>query len=378
MSVLTLVLLLLAALPAVAQAPLQPLAPVPSFPISSTAQPRISQEIQPIKPFSVVGPRGAILGHQNGKYEAWIFPWKIFSNMRMTVRMQGYPVPVRVNPHAAWIDVQPYATVITYSHANFTIRQIMLAPKHGPDENGVLVLYQFESVRPMDVTFSLHVVMQRMWPANSPDLASPEWVKTGDHSGFYILHLPFPDQAAALAIPDAEPGILAPYQERPQSLPLQFVLHYDPATDHNNFYPLLIALGKDQKESSREALYQSLAALDHSAGELFSANQSYYARLLSTHTSIHTPDQRLNGAFAWAVTAMDQLRVKTTPDLKEEALTAGFVASGDTSRPKNHPKPETRRAPASDGSLGATPCGRCTPSIATEDLRPPGRKLTSC
>lgn len=333
MSAITFLLLLLAALPAVAQAPLQPLAPVPLFPIFSPAQPHISQQIQPIKPFSVVGPRGAILGHQNGKYEAWIFPWKIFSGMRMTVRMQGYPVPIDVNTHAAWIDVQPYATTITYSHANFTIRQIMLAPKQGPDENGVLVLYQFESVRPMDITFNLHPVMQRMWPANSPDATSPEWVKTGDHSGYYILHLPFPDHAAALAIPDAEPGILAPYQERPQSLPLQFVLHYDPAKDRDNFYPLLIALGANKRSSNQQALYQSLAALDHSAGELFHANQSYYAQLLSTHTSIHTPNQRLNDAFEWAVTAIDQLRVKTTPDLKEEALTAGFVASGDTARP---------------------------------------------
>lgn len=332
MNRIPLALLLLSALPLSAQT-MQPLAPVPSFPIFTKDQPHISQQAMPSKPFSLVGPRGAILGQQNGKYEAWIFPWKIFSNMRMTVRMRDYAVPIKVNTHAAWIDVQPYATTLTYSHANFTIHQIMLAPKQGPDENGVLVLYQFEAVRPMDITFSLRPVMQRMWPANSPDAASPEWIKTGDHSGFYILHLPFPRNAAALAIPDAEPGILAPYQERAKYWPLQFVLHYDPAKDRGKLYPLLITFSTNQKTSGTEALYQSLSTLDHSVKSLFQGNRDYYAHLLAAHTSIDTPNDRLNQAFEWAITAMDQLRVKITPDLDEQALTAGFVGSGDAARP---------------------------------------------
>src|ERR1700758_2720653 len=39
----------------------------------------ISREVVENKPFSVVGPHGAVLGEQNGIYEAWSFPWKIFS-----------------------------------------------------------------------------------------------------------------------------------------------------------------------------------------------------------------------------------------------------------------------------------------------------------
>jgi len=333
MNRIALALLLLLTLPLSAQTTMQPLMPVSSAAMPSQGDPNISQQAVPGKPFSVVGPRGALLGQQNGKYEAWIFPWKIFSDMRMTVRMKNYAVPIDVNKHAAWIDVHPYATTITYSHANFTIRQTMLAPKRGPNQDGALVLYQFEAVRPMDITFSLHPVMQRMWPANSPDASSPEWVKTNGHSGFYILHLPFPQNTAALAIPDAEPGILAPYQERAKYWPLQFVLHYDPAKDRGKVYPLLITFSTSQQASSKASLYRSLASLDQRVSSLVDANRVYYAHLLETHTSIDTPDARLNQAFAWAITAMDQLRVKTTPDFNEEALTAGFVASGDAARP---------------------------------------------
>lgn len=57
----------------------------------------------------------AILGYQNGVFEAWLFPWKILSGMRLSVTMQDYPVPIDVNQQAADIDVRPYATTITYS-----------------------------------------------------------------------------------------------------------------------------------------------------------------------------------------------------------------------------------------------------------------------
>ena len=47
----------------------------------------------------------------------------------ITAEMKDYPVPIDVNQHAADITVEPGHTTITYSHANFTIRQIMFTPK---------------------------------------------------------------------------------------------------------------------------------------------------------------------------------------------------------------------------------------------------------
>ncbi len=314
------------------QAVSPPLSPLPAFRVTDTALPTISREAVPVKPLSVIGPRGALLGQQDGSYEAWIFPWKIFSGMQITANMQDYPVPINVNEHASWIDVQPDATTVTYSHANFTIRQIMIAPKIGAEQTGAMVFYQIAAVRPMTLTFSLHPVMQRMWPAESDDVPSPEWVNNGT-SGFYILHQNLPTNAAGLAMPDARPGILPPYQERAGSYPLQFVLNYNPATDGNKLFPLLMSFGASEQTATKAALGRSLAALNQSAQSIFEKNEAYYRNLLDTHTRIITPDKQLNAAFTWAVAAIDQLRVKTTPDLSEEALTAGFVASGDAARP---------------------------------------------
>ena len=293
---------------------------------------RIQREAIPERPFSVVGPRGAIIGRQNGVFEAWLFPWKVLSGMRMSVTMEDYPVPIDVNEHAAEIDVEPDRTTITYSHANFTIRQIMLAPKMSDAGTGAMVLYEMQAIRPMTVTFSFDPVMQRMWPADSPPAPSPEWVKNDDGSGFYILHLAFPDQAAALSLPGGEPGILPPYQEGSSSWPLQFVLHFDPKRDRGKVYPLLMTVANSAAGATKGALQLSVADLAKQTGAICEANRAYYARFVARYVAIETPDADLNAAFAWAEIAMDQLRVQTA-DGKGEALTAGFVGSGDGTRP---------------------------------------------
>src|SRR6516164_7686107 len=87
-----------------AQTPLAPLSAIPTFPIQSDQPLRISRQVDPARPFTVVGPRGALLGRQNGSFEAWIFPWKIFSDMHITAETQNYGLPIDVNNCAAWID----------------------------------------------------------------------------------------------------------------------------------------------------------------------------------------------------------------------------------------------------------------------------------
>jgi hypothetical protein len=317
--------------------PSQALPAVPAFALEQGSTLHIAREVDPALPFSVIGPRGALLGRQDGSYEMWLFPWKILSHLRIRAEMQDYPVPIDVNQYAAGIDVTPSATIITYSHANFTIRQIMFAPRQSPQGTGVIVLYQIVAIRPMTLTFSFTPEMQRMWPAPSDPQPSPEWIQAQPGAanaspGFYILHENFPDHAAALAMPTAEPGVLPPYQERPQVWPLEFVLHFDPARDAHTFFPLLVTIADTQQAATRDALAGSLAFLDSSIPALYAGNAAYFRDLLARRTSIETPDSDLNAAFSWAIAAIDQLRVET-PEHEGEALTAGFVGSGDSTRP---------------------------------------------
>jgi glycogen debranching enzyme len=302
------------------------------FPFENSVPLKIVREAVPSKPFTVVGPRGAILGQQDGSFEAWIFPWKIFSNLRISADMQDYPVPIDVNEQAAAIEVRPDHTTITFSHANFTLREVLFAPHSAPDGAGALAFFQVEAVRPMSLTLQFTPEMKRMWPAPSDDRPSTEWVKTAA-GGFYVLHLNFPDHAAAVEMPGAEPGILAPYQERPKTYPLQFVLHFDPAHDGDKLFPLLITTADTAAESNKEALAARLADLGRSFQALYEQTGTYFRNFLSKHLVIETPDKQFDEAFAWAEVSIDQLKVQTTPSHQETALVAGFYGSGDSARP---------------------------------------------
>lgn len=325
--------------PLTSQTALPSLPVLPAFPLQSSVDSstkdhlEIQREAVPGRPFSVVGPRGAVLGQQDGSLEVWLFPRKILSNLRISASMENYSVPIDVNEHAAGIEVRPEATIITFAHANFTVREIIVAPKHAPEGSGAFIFYQIEAVRPMTLTFSFTPNMQLMWPAESDYRPSAEWVGTGKTGGFYILHLNFPDHAAAIAMPTAEPGILEPYQERAETYPTQFILHYDPARDAHTLFPLLMTVSNTKDSSTTESLDQQLLTLARSSQHIYEDNQAYYQNLLHTSMSIETPDAQLNEAFSWAKVSIDQLRVETTPDRKEEALTAGFLGSGDSVRP---------------------------------------------
>jgi hypothetical protein len=302
------------------------------FPFENSVPLKIVREAVPSKPFTVVGPRGAILGRQDGSFEAWIFPWKIFANLRISAEMQDYPVPIDVNDQAAVVEVRPDHTTITFSHANFTLREVLFAPHNAPDGAGALAFFQIEALRPLTLTFQFVPEMKPMWPAPSDDHPSPEWVKAAG-GGFYALHLNFPNHAAAIEIPGAEPGIMNPYQERPKTYPLQFVLHFDPAHDADKFFPLLLATADTAAGSQTGALAARLADLLRSFQTLYEQTGTYFRNFLSKNLVIETPDKQFDEAFAWAEISIDQLKVQTTPSHQETALVAGFYGSGDSARP---------------------------------------------
>src|SRR5436305_14580362 len=125
------------------------IAPLPAFP-SATSSLQIVARTQPSQPWTVAGENGAFFGRQNGKFEAWLWPVKLLSNFSIRAELSDYPVPIEVNALSAEIRVTPGETVITYSHAAFTIRQRMFAARGRQLANpAVAVLIEIDSVRPL-------------------------------------------------------------------------------------------------------------------------------------------------------------------------------------------------------------------------------------
>jgi len=320
-----------------------------------SAGPVIRAHTESQKPFTVAGERGLILGQQDGTFEAWVLPVKLLSHLTIEARIAGYPVPIDVNQQAAEMEVHPDRTVITYSHIGFTVRQIMFSPSAGVSgpatdsgmKTGPVVLFQFDCLHPTDFTLRFTPELRWMWPERNEGVPGAEWVAgTGNAggsgasndrssslgSGYYVLHSDYPDLAGAVTIPGATPGILAPYQERPQVHPVEFNLHIDPVRDDGRLFPLLMAVGTTPAAATSAALGATLAQLNAGVAGSYAAHAKAYEYMLAHVTTVETPDKALNEAFQWAEVSIEQLRTRVQ-GTDETALVAGYYASGDSARP---------------------------------------------
>ncbi len=294
--------------------------PIPRFPIQPPVL-SITRPCQWGQPFSVVGEHGAFLGQQDGSFEAWLWPTKVFSEFRITAELEDHPAPIDLNAHAAIIDVTPEMTTITYSHAAFTVRQRMFAARGADSGAGVAVVFEIDSVRPIELTFRFRLDMMRMWPAPNFGPASAKWVKEG---GYYLLETSDPEISGAIAIPRGASGI-QPFEERAKIYPTEIKLRFDPKTDSGLAFPLLIAFLGAKEPGDRR-----LAELNDRVAAMYTGAADYYRRYLAERLRSETPDKAFDDSLRWAEVAIDQARVAFHG---ETGLGAGFYESGDAYRP---------------------------------------------
>ena len=305
---------------------------IPAIPFGLDG-PVIRAHAEALKPFTVAGERGVVLGQQDGTFEAWALPVKLLSHLTIEADVEGYTVPIDVNQQAAEIEVRPDRTTITYSHTAFTVRQIMFAPDASAQGEGPMVLFEFDCLHPTEFTFRFTPELRWMWPERNEGVPGAEWVShAGEAGGFYVLHADYPNMAGAITIPGAEPGILAPYQERPQVHPVELRLHVDPARDHGKLFPLLMAVGTNPAAAATQALGATLSRMNREIAASYAAHAEGYKNLLAKSTTIETPNKALDEAFQWATVSIEQLRAKVQ-GTDETALVAGYYASGDSARP---------------------------------------------
>src|SRR6266542_2243267 len=228
--------------------------------------------------FDVVGHRSVVLGYENRTLEAWVYPLKILDDFELSFRIEGYPLEFRGPDIEVKIDVRPEATVFTYSHAAFTVRQITYAPV---DEPGIIILLEVQTVLPMTVTGSFRPRLKLGWPA-ALDMS------------------------------------VMPYQEEPRDVPIRFDVQPSMEALKSHFIPIVIAGSVEGRDKAKGAYNRLLT----SAQTLYEKNVAYYSRLQNETTTIKTPDERLDQAFQWAKVGIDK-GLATNPFLGT-GLVAGF------------------------------------------------------
>jgi hypothetical protein len=166
----------------------------------------------------------------------------------------------------------------------------------GSAQTGPIVLFEFDCLHPTNFTFRFTPELKWMWPERNEGNPGPEWVAPDPRNptapnGFYILHTDYPNLAAAITIPGAQPGILAPYQERPQVLPRRASIHIDPIQDQKELFPLLMAVGMNNASATNAALGATLASSTRKSPRSTQTHADTWKKFLANSVSIETPDR---------------------------------------------------------------------------------------
>jgi hypothetical protein len=268
----------------------------------------------------VLGRRAAVFGREGVGFEAWAYPLKLVDDFRLSFRLHDYPLDIEGNDVLAQIEVRPEATTFTYSHAAFTVRQILFAPV---DEPGVVMLLDVSSVLPLTITGSFRPRLRLMWPAGLMT-ASVDW---DENARVYYLTEETRRFVGIVGSPDARDVSVMPYQEEPRDAPLRFVVETRQQAAREAYVPVVIA-GSVEGRGQAKAAYDRLLA---SAARLYAETTAHYQRYLDETTSVETPDARLDESLAWARIGIAKGMV-TNPQLGT-GLVAGFRTSGESERP---------------------------------------------
>jgi glycogen debranching enzyme len=292
---------------------------VPRFPLGRSGL-ELARPAQRGRFLDVVGRRSALFGYETGPLEAWVYPLKIVDDFSLAFRLQDYPVEILAEDVTASVVVRPEATVITYAHAAFTVREILFAPV---DEPGLVVLLDIDSVLPLTITGSFRPKLRLMWPAGlmTPNL---EW---DEKAHAYFLTEESRRFVGVLGSPTARDLSVMPYQEEPKDAPIRFTVEVPVVLARSSFVPIVIA----GSVTGREAAKAAYDRLSSSIPALYAKNVEHYRALLEQTTAIATPDPRLDESFAWAKVGIDK-GLATNPQLGT-GLLAGFRTSGDSERP---------------------------------------------
>jgi glycogen debranching enzyme len=308
-------LLLLTASPGAAETP----AFVPRFPLPKSGL-ELERPVRPGAFFDVVGRRSALFGYETRGLEAWVYPLKLVDDFRLSFRLEGYPLDIDSTDIAARIEVRPEATVLTYSHPAFTVRQILFAPLEEP---AVAILLDVDSTLPMTVTGSFRPRLRLMWPAGLMT-GNVGW---DEKAHLYTITEESKRFVAVIGSPGARDTSVMPYQEEPRDVPVRFVIDVPRERMASHFVPILLVGGVEGRDKAQADYERLLGALP----ALYGKNVAYYHALQERTTQVSTPDERLDAAFAWAKVGIDK-GLATNP-LLGSGLLAGFRTSGDSERP---------------------------------------------
>ena len=299
----------------------------PLFSQDAVHLPLISHAVRSGGFVSAVGPRAALLGNEDGRFEAWVYPLKIVRDLRVRFHIDGRVVEGEAV--ARNVITRPESSTIVYSEGAFQVRETLFVPIHEP---GATITFEVNTERPLEIEVAFQADFELEWPAVL-GAASLDW--NPDRRAFLLRRTPQQNQdqnderseismtawIGSPAATDAKSGDRAGDSSSGES---SFLLGTTPRGRDKKL--VVIAASLDGPPDAAATYDRLIRDTDKLAKEA----ETYYADYLRHTLNISVPDAEIQQAYDWA--RIDLLQARVDNPVVGSGLIAGYGPSG-TQRP---------------------------------------------
>lgn len=275
---------------------------------------------RPATYFDKVGRKFALLGFEDGTFEAWAYPLKLIRNFEFSFLVGTSTTPIKGRDIVRFIDVEPEATTLTYIYQSFMVKAHFITAINEP---GALILLEVNSTVPLTVVCGFLPVLVPMWPAG----LGGQYAYWDRELKAYLISEPTRQNHAYVGSPAAQGISYTPahmLSDQPNEFKIEIL---EPQHVRGRFIPIALAGGKGKRDGIK-SLYQKLVA---DPGQVYREARKHYSNLRDKTLKIQTPSRKINLAYEWAKIALDNLIVDN-PDLGV-GMVAGLGPSGAGGRP---------------------------------------------
>lgn len=264
----------------------------------------------------VVGTKAGLFGNENGRFEAWVYPLKLFRDFHLIFHVGDQALPAE--SLARTLTVRPESATIVYVGDSFRVRETLCTPV---DERGGVIVLDVETESPLEIEAAFTADFQLEWPAalGGTDI---DW-EPKFHA--FAISEESHKYAALIGSPSAA---------NPR---LSYETNYSSSSE-NSMRLGVTQKGKDTKTiiiaasvaGFADALKNYQRLLTTYETEIHSS-ADYYRAYLDNTVSLELPDSALQQAYDWARISTIQ-GVVNNPFLGT-GLVAGYRTSGTSQRP---------------------------------------------
>jgi hypothetical protein len=233
----------------------------------------------------VVGTRAGLFGNETGRFEAWVYPLKIFRDFHLTFHVGDRALPAE--SLARTLTVRPESASILYVGDSFRVRESLCVPV---SEAGAIITLDVETEQPLEVEAGLTPDFELEWPA----ALGGTYVTWDAKERAFFFGEEARKFAALVGSPTAEDAHVAYDTNYSASNENSLLLGVTPKGKDTKILVIAASVaGAAEAAKTYEHLLNSYADLEHQSSE-------YYRAYLDKTVSLELPDADLQQAYDWA------------------------------------------------------------------------------